>query len=162
MVNKYAVAALAKSNKTLLPYKYIKGRKYVRWNTKKVNAEIMQGLIRGESMQEIAKRLRRVTEMDKISAIRNARTAMTGTENRGTLDGMKALEKDGVIVEKVWLATHDKRVRDSHARIDGESVKLDEEFGNGLMYPGDPDGDDEEVYNCRCSMVTNILGFKKG
>lgn len=161
LVNERAIAVLAKSNKTLLPYNVIDERRDERWNTKKVNAEVMQGIIQGESIPKIAKRLSSVTEMNIVSAIRNARTAMTGAENRGTLDGMIALEEDGVILEKTWLASHDKRVRDSHAAIDGESVPVKEEFGNGLMYPGDPDGDDAEVYNCRCSIVTDIVGFRK-
>ena len=29
------------------------------------------------------------------------------------------------------------------------------------MYPGDPSGEPEEVYNCRCSIRTHIIGFKK-
>ena len=160
LVNERAVAELAKSDKTLLPYKTLDGKKDERWNTKKVNAEVMQGIIQGESIPKIAKRLASVTEMNKASAIRNARTAMTGAENRGTLDGMIALQDDGVVIEKTWLSAHDARVRDSHAAINGESVPVDEEFGNGLMYPGDPDGVPAEVYNCRCSMITKILGFK--
>ena len=40
-------------------------------------------------------------------------------------------------------------------------IPYDEPFPNELMYPSDPDGDPEEVYNCRCSMGARIRGWKK-
>jgi hypothetical protein len=43
--------------------------------------------------------------------------------------------------------------REWHEDMDGEVVPVDEPFSNGLMYPGDPDGDAEEVINCGCDMV---------
>ena len=51
---------------------------------------------------------------------------------------------------------HDDRTRPSHLELDGERRDLDEEFSNGLQYPGDPDGDPSEVYNCRCTMVAYL------
>lgn len=161
LINEQALARMLKDKKTLLPYKVVDGKKVERWDTRKINAEVTQGIIQGESVQKIAKRFRNVSEMDKRYSLLNARTAMTGAENRGTLDGMAKLEEDGVILHKVWISSHDRRVRQSHQHIDGESVPVKEEFGNGLMYPGDPDGDPEEVYGCRCSMTTEITGFRK-
>jgi uncharacterized protein with gpF-like domain len=72
---------------------------------------------------------------------------------------MHRMNDMGILTEKEWMATHDKRVRDSHAAIDGETKPTDELFSNGLMYPGDPNGAPAEVYNCRCTMVTNVKGF---
>lgn len=43
--------------------------------------------------------------------------------------------------------------REWHEDMDGEVVAVDEPFSNGLMYPGDPAGDAEEVINCGCDMV---------
>ena len=40
--------------------------------------------------------------------------------------------------------------RDSHAAMDGERVGLDEEFSNGMKYPGDDD-DPAEVAHCNCT-----------
>lgn len=54
------------------------------------------------------------------------------------------------------LAALDSRTRGSHRHLDGETVKLDAEFSNGLKYPGDPDGPASEVYNCRCTLVPVI------
>ena len=60
----------------------------------------------------------------------------------------------GANVLKQWDATLDGRTRPSHARIDGEIRETDEEYSNGLMFPGDPSGPAAEVINCRCVSKT--------
>ena len=45
--------------------------------------------------------------------------------------------------------------------LDGAIVDQDKKFDNGLMYPGDPSGRPEEVWNCRCSVAAVVKGFKK-
>jgi hypothetical protein len=99
-------------------------------------------------MDKIAKRLRNVQEMNKTQAIRSARTIVTGAENKGRQDSYARAEADGIILQKEWLATNDGRTRHSHAVLDGAIVDQDKKFDNGLMYPGDPSGRPEEVYNC--------------
>ena len=59
-------------------------------------------------------------------------------------------------IRKVWVATKDSRTRDSHRRIDGDSVGVNERFANGLRYPGDKSGPTKETINCRCTMLTRI------
>ena len=159
LVDSSTVRRLATDNTTLLPYKYIDGVKDVRWNTQKVNSEILQGILQGDSIPNMAKRLRKVTEMNRTSAIRNARTSCTSAENKGRMDMLHDAEEKGVHTQKGWMATHDSRTRETHADIDGEFVDIDEEFSNGLEYPGDPNGDPAEVYNCRCTLVYNVVGF---
>lgn len=158
------VRNLATSNKTLLPYKKVNGKKVERWTTQKVNAEIMQGIVQGESIPNIAKRLQNVTEMDKNSAIRNARTTVTSAENKGRQDSYIEAEADGIVLVKRWIATNDTRTREAHEELDGQEVDIDEPFVNSIgeiMYPGDPDAAPENVYNCRCSMKTRVIGFRK-
>ena len=53
---------------------------------------------------------------------------------------MADASKDGIILDKQWLATKDERTRDSHAHLDGEIRKWNERFSNGLRYPQDPQG----------------------
>jgi hypothetical protein len=112
-------------------------------------------------MDKIAKRLRNVQEMNKTQAIRSARTIITGAENKGRQDSYARAEADGIILQKEWLATNDGRTRHSHAVLDGAIVDQNKKFDNGLMYPGDPSGRPEEVYNCRCTLVAKVNGFKK-
>ena len=161
LVDANTVRNLATQDKTLLPYKYIDGAKAERWHTQRVNAEVLQGILQGESIPKIAKRLRDNVGMSaRGSAVRNARTAVTSAENKGRMDMLHDAEEKGVKAEKGWLAAHDARVRESHAQVDGEFVGIDDEFSNGLQFPGDPDGAPEEVYNCRCTLVYRVGGVK--
>lgn len=162
LVDSNTIRRLATDNKTLLPYKYIDCVKDVRWNTQKVNSEILQGILQGDSIPNMAKRLRKVTEMNRNSAIRNARTTCTSAENKGRMDMLHDAEDKGVQTKKVWIATTDNRTRDAHLELDGEEAFVDEPFYNEfgrIMYPGDPDADPSNVYNCRCSLGYKVIGF---
>ena len=161
LVDADTVRNLAVTDTSLLPYKKIDPAKDIPWNMKKINAETLQGILQGESMDKIAKRLRNVQEMNRTQAIRSARTIVTGAENKGRQDSYARAEADGIILQKEWLATNDGRTRHSHAVLDGAIVDQDKKFENGLMYPGDPSGRPEEVYNCRCTLVAKVNGFKK-
>ena len=132
-----------------------------RWNTKQLNSAVLQGILQGESMGKIAQRIYPIVNRNGAAAIRNARTMVTGAENSGRLDSYKQLEDDGVVLNKVWMSTPDGRTRDEHVDMDGEEVGIHDKFSNGCEYPGDPAGDPATVYNCRCTMVTHIIGFKK-
>ena len=161
LVDADTVRNLAVTDTSLLPYKEIDPKKDIQWNMKKINAETLQGILQGESMDKIAKRLRNVQKMNRTQAIRSARTIVTGAENKGRQDSYKRAEADGIILERTWLATNDSRTRHSHAVLDGETKPIDTPFSNGLMYPGDPDGESSEVYNCRCTLIAKVKGFKK-
>lgn len=159
LVDASTVKNLATKDDTLLPYKYIDGRKDVRWNTQKVNSEIMQGIVQGESIPDIAARLQNVTEMNRASSIRNARTTVTSAENKGRMDSLHAAQEKGVTVKKVWTAAIDSRTRDAHMELDGQEADIDEPFVNEygpIMYPGDPDADPANVYNCRCTLTYKV------
>jgi SPP1 gp7 family putative phage head morphogenesis protein len=124
----------------------------------------LQGILQGESMDKIAKRLRNVQEMNKTQAIRSARTIVTGAENKGRQDSYARAEADGIILEKEWIATNDARTRHWHADLDGEKVDQDKPFKNDfgkIMFPGDPSAHPANTYNCRCSMTAVVKGFKK-
>lgn len=158
MADEHTVTALARGKKTLLPYKYIDGKKDVRWNTKIVNSEVMQAIVQGESVRKLADRMYNVTEMDRVAAMRNARTSVTSAENKGRIDGLHDAKKKGVSTKKGWLAALDNVTRDSHRELstEGKFIDIDEKFSNGLLYPGDPNGRPEEVYNCRCTLIYEL------
>lgn len=137
-------------------HKKINISKDMRWNTKNISSAILQSVLQGETIQKMAKRLQKVSDMNYNSAVRNARTMITGAENGGRLQAYRDMEERGLICKKVWEATISSRTRESHRKIDMEKVSIDEEFSNGLMYPGDPSGDGAEVYNCRCTMVADF------
>lgn len=162
LVDASTVKNLATSDKTLLPYKHVDGQKDVRWNTTKVNSEVLQGILQGESIPKIANRLSKVVGMNEASAIRNARTTVTSAENKGRMDMLHDAADKGVITHKVWMATHDSRVREAHADLDGQEQEIDEPFESELgpiMYPGDVDADPANTYNCRCTLTYKVVGF---
>lgn len=161
LVDADTVKHLALTDKSLLPYKKIDLRKDIPWNMKKINSEVLQGIIQGESMGKIAKRIGNVQEMNKNASIRTARTIVTGAENKGRFDSYQRATDDGIILEEEWIATNDKRTRHSHDIMDGETKGVNGKFSNGLAFPGDPNGAPAEVYNCRCTMAARVLGFRK-
>lgn len=164
MVDAATVKNLATSDKTLLPYKYVDGKKDVRWNTQKVNSEVLQGIIQGDSIPHLARRLQNVTEMNRASAFRNARTTVTSAENKGRMDMLHDAADKGVITHKVWMATNDARTREAHADLDGQEQDIDDPFDSILgpiKYPGDVDADPANVYQCRCTLTYKVIGYKK-
>ena len=161
LYNERTVEKLAKEDKDLLPRSRVNDSKDTLWNKAKMRSALTQGILQGDSNYDIAKRLMLVTGMNLSAAIRNARTMTTGAQNAGRLDSYDRASKMGLNIQKTWVATLDDRTRDSHVALDGETVPLDEPFSNGLMYPADPDGKPAEVYNCRCTMISQIEGFER-
>jgi uncharacterized protein with gpF-like domain len=91
-------------------------------------------------------------------AYRIARTELGMAMNTGhDIGARQAAEEFDLVLEKGWASARDDRVRASHALLHGEFVPIDEAFSNGLMYPGDPDGPAEEVVNCRCVLVHQVV-----
>ncbi len=164
LIDADTVKHLATTDKSLLPFRELDPAKDIPWNMKKINSQVLQGIIQGESIPHISKRIMNVQEMNKSAAIRSARTIVTGAENKGRMDSYHRAEQDGIILEKEWLAAIDRRTRDWHAELNGKTAPIDEPFVNAIgeiMYPGDPSADGANVYNCRCSLVSKVKGFKK-
>lgn len=160
-----AVTNLIKNNPQVLPkWKIDEPKDYV-WNGKKVNRQVTQGIIQGESLEQIAKRLATNLSAQNYNHMRTfARTAMTGAQNAGREQSLKNARDMGLKVVKQWMATLDGRTRDSHAMMDGETIKVGDKwhhykFSNGLRFPGDPEGPAREVYNCRCTLVGDLEDY---
>lgn len=166
LYDRNTVKRLVKDNPKLLPppgrktAEAISRGELKRWNRRQIQSVMTQSILQGEPIPKIAKRLAEtVGERNMHSAIRNARTMTTSAENAGRLDSYRRAKDMGIEVMKTWVATLDDRTRHSHEMVDGETVDVDEPFSNGLMFPADPDGDPEEVYNCRCTLVTRAMSI---
>lgn len=130
------------------------------YGKKQITASVTSSILQGRSIKGMADDLQsRITTMNRDSTIRTARTAVTGAQNAGRLDSYYAAEKMGIKCRKQWMATLDGRTRHSHAMLDGEIVDNDKKFSNGCRYPGDPNGPPSEIYNCRCTLVSEIEGI---
>lgn len=150
----------------LMPYypkdKALKRGIDLAYGKKQITASVTSSILQGLSIKHMADNLqKRITTMSRDSAIRTARTAVTGAQNAGRMDSYAAAEKMGIKLKKQWLATLDGRTRHAHAMLDGQTVGIDKPFkvdGYDIMFPGDTSAPGYLVYNCRCTMVADIGG----
>lgn len=158
------VKRLSAENPQLLPTKKLDIPKDKKWNRKLIKSQVLQGIVQGETIPQISKRMERVVGMNANSAVRNARTMVTSAENGGRMDMMHQAQDDGIIVRKLWISTSDSRTRDWHSDLDGKEADIDEPFQNDygdIMFPGDPTAAGANVYNCRCTLGSVVKGFRK-
>lgn len=182
LVDEDTLKVLAQEGKVRLPVsKRLSVPKDMRWNMKKINSALTQGILQGESMPKIAKRIfpeiqsktiwknhkepiNSIIKQNKQSAIRTARTLFTQAENMGRQSSYERMQGDGIVMTKIWIATGDGRTRDWHLTMDGQEVDIKEPFidglGNELEEPADPSAPPETTYNCRCSMRAEVQGFR--
>lgn len=66
----------------------------------------------------------------------------------------------GIVITKKWSATL-VNTRDTHRDLNNEEVPFDEPFNlsdrDVLEYPGDPKGRAENIINCHCVMITDVV-----
>ena len=143
------------------PYKLIDS-KDIAWNVQKVKDTVKSGLLQGKSLRNIAKDMQRVSDMNRNSAILHAQTAVTGAESAGRQDGFKKASDMGIKFKREWIATLDSHTRDAHRHMDGQLRDVDEPFTSELgkiMYPGDRSADPANVWRCRCTLGSRVVGF---
>lgn len=158
LYNRQTVERIMKDYPELLPTPKPDVVSDLAWHNKKVGNAVMQGILQGEGIPQIAKRLADVTGMDNRAAVRNARTAMTGAQNAGRIDTYKQAQDIGIDLQMEWNASLDSRTRDSHRILDGERRDIDKPFSNRCRYPADPQGPSHEIYNCRCYLRAVVDG----
>lgn len=125
---------------------------------------ISEGLEQGYGVQKVKDLLiDAVNEQYKeITASRArliAQTEMISASNEAAMQGTKSL---GLEFRKFWSTSGKGNSRDSHIQAENDSIargglKEDEPFSNGLQFPGDPSGPPEEVCNCFCTLMTEII-----
>lgn len=162
--NARSVQMLIRENPDILPVVDVPEDE--RWNRSRINREVTQAIIQGDTIPQVADRLQRVTNMDNNAAVRNARTAMTASENMGRAQASRRLRDAGVPNREVWSATMDNRTRETHLLLDGTYANEDGYFGEGILhpdhlmrFPADPNGEPQEVYNCRCRLSIQLEGI---
>lgn len=134
----------------------------LKYGKQQITASVTSSILQGKSIPRIANDLqRRMQDMNRTSAIRTARTAVTGAQNAGRLDTYRAAQDMGIKLKKRWLATLDNRTRHAHAMLDGQTVDVDKPFkvdGYDIMFPGDTSAPGYLVYNCRCTQIAEVDG----
>lgn len=67
------------------------------YGKKQITASVTSSILQGKSIKHMADDLqKRITTMSRNSAIRTARTAVTGAQNAGRMDSYAAAEKIGI------------------------------------------------------------------
>lgn len=88
-----------------------------------------------------------------------ARAAELGSSTLTFARGFGATEAarqvGGSKATKTWVTTSGNP-RSSHARLHGVTVGIDEEFPNGLKWPGQAGGPADEIAGCKCRIEVNI------
>lgn len=132
------------------------------WGKRQITAQVTSGILQGESIKHLADRLQtNIPNMNRDSAIRAARTAVTGAQNAGRIDSYFRAEEMGIRLKKRWLSTLDGRTRHAHQLLDGQTQDNDKPFDSELgpiMFPGDPNAAPANVYNCRCTLIAEVEG----
>jgi SPP1 gp7 family putative phage head morphogenesis protein len=126
---------------------------------RELTRSLLTGIMQGESIPNLAKRMKDITNKTLSESIRIARTETTRVENSAKQDVGEHGKKLGFKMKKQWIATSDGRTRPEHATADGQIVDIDKPFivgGEELMYPGDESGSAWNTINCRCTTI-NII-----
>ena len=171
LTRKESVERIFRDNPELLPKpgrqmlgKLARGE-VIKWKEGQLQSVVMQALLQGKSVTDLARDIMSVMRVkDMAEALRYARTAINGAENAGALDSLYEADDMSIEVEKEWMATLDERTREAHRELDGVAIPMDEPFENSIgkiMYPGDPDADDENYWNCRCTIVGRLKDISK-
>jgi hypothetical protein len=153
LFDEQAIERLIRDKPNLLPKASVNVPLDMRWNKQNLTSAVMQSIIQGERVEQLAERLAAVSDMNQSSSIRNAKTMVTSAQNGGRQASYERAETFGINGEKVWVATLDGHTRAEHRALDGVRIGIHERFSNGLMFPGDPDGEPASTYNCRCRMI---------
>jgi len=136
-----------------------------KWNMKNIQSTAIQGILQGESITKMAKRMANdVGASNYKDCVRHARTMTTATQNAGRVDGFKRANDMGIDVVQEWVATIDGRTRHEHRILDGQRRKVGEPFeveGEKIMYPADPTAPYHLIMNCRCTLIGQIKGFER-
>jgi HK97 family phage portal protein len=123
--------------------------------SRQINQELIKGIEKGESIEEIASRIRRKFTFAAARAKTIARTEVYGSMNYSRNLGIK----NSPFTKEIWYTSLDERVRPSHQAMHGKTKKVVEQWvvgGASLEFPGDPVGPAGEVINCRCIVVPFI------
>jgi len=116
----------------------------------RISSKVVSLVDKGTSPEDIGTILRK-----DFNILSNYKARQIARQEVGSgLNGGRYIEmQESGVDKREWLSSRDEIVRESHAPgtgVDGEVIGIDDKYSNGLRYPQDPDGDNEEVQGCRC------------
>lgn len=124
---------------------------------RRLQNELAQATILGESQEKLIKRIRSVTGQAIWQARRVAQTERTRVQSQARWNAGNEAMALGVRVVNMWSARM-INTRDTHEALDGVVALQGEYFpGSPLRYPGDPNAPAREVINCHCLLIPDVL-----
>lgn len=133
-----------------LTMKTIMIRNIIQTIKDQLRLELIEAYESGETIDQIADRIRGVFNLSKSRAKTIARTEIMNAVNEGR---SLAINRSG-FQEKTWFTAMDEKVRISHRAMHGKTIKVGDMWvmpsGASLRFPGDFNGPAAEVVNCRC------------
>lgn len=137
-----------------IAYRNMGSDTYIR---QKLQSEMAQATILGESQKKIIARIQNVTGQSVKQAKRVAQTERNRVQSQARYDAAQEAAKQGVETYNEWRCRF-VRSRDTHMARHGVRVKQGECFpGCNLRYPGDINGSAAEVINCHCYLQVGVL-----
>ena len=130
------------------------------WET--ARTQLLEGFQKGESIPELATRLRASAGLSAKTAVLVARTQVLDASNAASIATARV---SGIPMRKGWLDTPDARTRESHLLAgstygaDEQMIDLDAQFmvgGYSCDRPHDPVLPPSERFNCRCSLAYSV------
>jgi SPP1 gp7 family putative phage head morphogenesis protein len=117
---------------------------------KTLEESVKAGLTEAETVKALIDSAESVNVHNLKRARTIARTEVHGAFSESRHEAVKDLEPK----TKTWLSDiYGDKTRDSHKALNGKTIKYNERFPNGLLYPLDSSGSPEEVINCRCVLT---------
>ena len=113
-----------------------------------LRAELSRGIINGEGITKLKKRVTKVFNVGNNRASMIARTETNRAENNGRLLAMKS---SGMDYKKQWLTHEDDRTSELCKRLDGQTIGLDDNFKDSQS--GWEGQSPPSHVNCRSTMI---------
>lgn len=133
-----------------------------------IRTSVTQSLVRGSSYSSMAKELKTVFDGDYKKAIRVSRTEVHRVVEQGKSQAVQRAASQGVVMMKKWNSSRDSRVRKTskanHRKMDGQTVKADEQFNLGRGIKADAPGTSGVAahdINCRCFVTYTVERVEK-
>jgi hypothetical protein len=142
----------------------------------RIQQEVTQGLVKGETYSTMAKRIKGALDGDATKAVRVVRTEGHRVQESSKHDSMTHADKQGVRMLKEWNTLEDERVRPgmglgkkkrrsgaNHRMLNGKQIPVSDNFvgiiGRGPA-PGSLHAAGEDI-NCRCFLTYTVDRIEK-
>lgn len=126
----------------------------------KIKKIVEDGLLEGDSVDEIAGKIKKDAEFGIKRSRTIARTESTKAVNMATDQAYQTAAANGINIRKEWLSSRDDKVRETHVELDGQTVGVNEDFvvrSTGASGPSPAAfGEAAEDINCRCTIIAVV------